>query len=89
MATKKRPVLIRVQPYNYEKLKAIADGNRRSVSNQLEYLMEQFIANYEMQYGQIPLTGEEQKQNNVPLNKQIGNNNFFSVGSGNVTINTD
>ncbi len=73
MATKKRPILIRVQPYNYEKLKFIADGNRRSVSNQLEYLMERFIADYESQYGQIPLAGDDEQQK---YNNQVGNNNF-------------
>ena len=65
MATKKRPILIRVQPYNYEKLKAIADNNQRSVSNQLEYLMEQFISEYESQHGEIPLAGDDTKSNNV------------------------
>ena len=53
MATSKRPVLIRVQPVNYDKFKVIADKNGRSVSNQLEYLMRIFIENYEVQNGQI------------------------------------
>ena len=53
MATNKRPVLIRVQPVNYDKFKVIADKNGRSVSNQLEYLMRIFIENYEVQNGQI------------------------------------
>ena len=74
MATKKRPVLIRVQPYNYEKLKAIADSNRRSVSNQLEFLMEKFIESYETQNGQIPLPADF-KQSNAVVN-DFGNNNF-------------
>ena len=55
MATKKRPILIRVQPYNYEKLKAIADKNSRSISNQLEYLMIQYIEKYEKEHGTIPM----------------------------------
>ena len=45
MATKKRPILIRVQPINYEKLKAIADQNSRSISNQLEYIMIHLLTN--------------------------------------------
>ena len=58
MATNKRPVLIRVQPVNYDKLKFIADRNGRSVSNQLEFLMKLFIENYETQNGQIPLANQ-------------------------------
>ena len=58
MATNKRPVLIRVQPVNYDKLKFIADKNGRSVSNQLEFLMKIFIENYETQNGQIPLASK-------------------------------
>ena len=58
MATNKRPVLIRVQPVNYDKLKFIADRNGRSVSNQLEFLMKLFIENYETQNGQIPLVNQ-------------------------------
>ena len=54
MATNKKPILIRVQPVNYEKLKAIADKNRRSLSNQLEYLMIQYIDQYENEHGTIP-----------------------------------
>ena len=42
MATNKRPVLIRVQPVNYDKFKVIADKNGRSVSNQLEVSDENF-----------------------------------------------
>ena len=53
MATNKKPILIRVQPVNYEKLKAIADKNRRSLSNQLEYLMIQYIDQYENEHGTI------------------------------------
>ena len=61
MATQKRPVLIRVQPINYDKLKFIADNNGRSVSNQLEYLMKIFIENYETQNGKIPLPSDSAK----------------------------
>ena len=83
MATKKRPVLIRVQPYNYDKLKAIADKNRRSVSNQLEYLMIQYIENYEKENGEIPLMGEN-KEPGVSL--KVSGNNYFS--NNNNSFNT-
>ena len=75
MATKKRPVLIRVQPVNYDKFKVIADHNGRSVSNQLEYLMRIFIENYESQNGKIPLADSGDASSSI--NNQIGNNNNF------------
>ena len=77
MATNKRPVLIRVQPVNYDKFKVIADKNGRSVSNQLEYLMRIFIENYEAQNGQIPLVDENTGANSAVINEQVGNNNNF------------
>ena len=48
MATSKRQVLIRVQPEDYKKLKAISIKNHRSVSNLLEWLMLNFINDYEL-----------------------------------------
>ena len=60
MATSKRQVLIRVVPQDYEKLKAIADKNNRSVSNQLEYLIKKLIA-YD----------ESKKSNNTVFNNQV------------------
>ena len=51
MATQKKQVLIRVQPDTYEKLKIISDKNHRSVSNQMEWLMLQFITDYEEEPG--------------------------------------
>ena len=65
MATSKRQVLIRVVPQDYEKLKAIADKNNRSVSNQLEYLIKKLIA-YD----------ESKKNNNTVFNSQIGDENL-------------
>ena len=65
MATKKRPILIRVQPINYQKLKAIADQNSRSISNQLEYLMVQFINKYEKENGAIPPDNDDEVKINI------------------------
>ena len=76
MATNKKQVLIRVQPDTYEKLKFISDRNHRSVSNQLEWLMLQFISDYESTNGQIPLANSETQKN-------IGGTNFFAMGGGN------
>lgn len=71
MATQKRQVLIRVQPDTYEKLKAISDKNHRSVSNQMEWLMLQFISEYEAQNGSIPLLN---KNMGVVQNNSSGTN---------------
>ena len=80
MSTQKRQVLIRVQPTTYEKLKIIADRNHRSVTNQLEYLMLQFIADYESTNGQIPLVSGN-AQSNVVQNNWGGLNNFAVNGN--------
>jgi len=53
MATKKRPVLIRFQPFIYEKLQFLADNDKRTVTNLVEYWVEQQISNYESKHGQI------------------------------------
>ena len=76
MATNKKQVLIRVQPDTYEKLKFISDKNHRSVSNQLEWLMLQFISDYESTNGQILLA-------NLETQKNVGGTNFFAMGTGN------
>ena len=86
MATNKRQVLIRVQPDTYAKLKVISDKNHRSVSNQLEWLMLQFIANYEAQNGKVSIA-DDILPNNVAKKSSGGtniltdvNNNYGVVG---------
>ena len=59
MATNKKPILIRVQPSNYAKFRVIADSNRRSMSNQLEYLMVKFIESFEKENGEIVVDKEQ------------------------------
>lgn len=85
MATNKRQVLIRVQPDTYAKLKVISDKNHRSVSNQLEWLMLQYIADYEAQNGKVS-TGDT-VSNNIARKSGGGtniltdvNNNYGVVG---------
>ena len=85
MATKKRPILIRVEPCNYEKFKVIADSNRRSMTNQLEYLMVKFIADYEKQNGAIPLP-VELAQNKNAVNVNGDNNVIGNIGDNGVAI---
>lgn len=45
MATDKKSVLIRLQPKIHEQLKNIAAGNKRTVTNQVEYWIGQQIEN--------------------------------------------
>ena len=55
MASQKRQSLVRFRPETYEKLKFVADSNHRSVSNQLEWIVLQFLDQYEAQNGTIRL----------------------------------
>lgn len=72
MATNKKQVGIRIKPSSYEKLKVIAEKNRRTVTNQVEYLVEGFIDGYESQYGQITPDAK-----GGISNQQVGNNISF------------
>lgn len=55
MATDKRAFTMRMQPENFQKIKYIADVNKRSTAMQIEFLIENCIAEYESQHGCIPL----------------------------------
>lgn len=56
MATDKRAFTMRMQPYNFEKIKIIAEHNKRSIAMQIEYLIENCINSYEKEYGEIKLS---------------------------------
>ncbi len=56
MATDKRAFTMRMQPYNFEKIKIIAEHNKRSIAMQIEYLIENCIIDYEKEYGEIKLS---------------------------------
>lgn len=81
MSTQKKQVLIRVQPDIYERFKFISDTNHRKVSNQMEWLMLQFIADYEASNGKIPLADEDVPAKVVQNN--LGGVNNLAV-NGNV-----
>jgi len=55
MATTKRPFTLRVQDENFEKIKIIAEKEKRSVSMQIEHLIEQCIMEYEKEHGPIQI----------------------------------
>ncbi|MFD3257963.1 Arc family DNA-binding protein [Paenibacillus lentus] len=55
MATDKRVFTLRLQESNFEKIKYIANINKRSIAMQIEYLIEQHIEEYEEINGSIPI----------------------------------
>ncbi|PKM51527.1 MAG: hypothetical protein CVV02_06220 [Firmicutes bacterium HGW-Firmicutes-7] len=55
MATDKRPFTMRMTNENFNKIKYIAESNKRSIAMQIEYLIEQEIIKFESQYGLITI----------------------------------
>ncbi|WP_368490736.1 Arc family DNA-binding protein [Clostridium sp. BJN0013] len=55
MATNKRVFTLRLQEENFEKIKYISDRNKRSISMQIEYLVEECIRNFEEENGNIKI----------------------------------
>lgn len=53
MATNKKPFILRLQPVNLEKIKFIADKSKRSATMQIEFLIENCIADFEKEHGAI------------------------------------
>lgn len=54
MPSKKPMFTLRTEQQTIDKLKFIADNEGRSDNKQLEYILKQFITNYEAQHGAIP-----------------------------------
>lgn len=59
MATDKRAFTMRMQDYNFEKIKYIADKNKRSIAMQIEFLIENCISQYEKENGKIQLPNND------------------------------
>lgn len=55
MTSDKRQFTLRLQEENFKKIKILADKNKRSIAAQIEYLIEQYIAEHEKQSGLISL----------------------------------
>ena len=53
--TEKRAFTMRMQDYNFEKIKYIAEKNKRSIAMQIEFLIEDCINEFEQANGPIPL----------------------------------
>lgn len=56
MATDKRAFTMRMQPYNFEKIKHISEFNKRSIAMQIEFLIETCITDFEKEHGQIQIS---------------------------------
>ncbi|WP_458119314.1 Arc family DNA-binding protein [Paenibacillus sp. Z6-24] len=55
MATDKKVFTLRLHEENFEKIRVIAEKNKRSIAMQIEYLIEQHIEEYEREKGKILL----------------------------------
>lgn len=55
ISTDKRAFTMRMQPENFNKIKYIAEQNKRSIAMQIEYLIEQCVFEYEKENGKIPI----------------------------------
>lgn len=59
MATTKIQTGLRLNEQLYEKLRALAAQENRSLNNLMEYIAQQYVADYEQKNGPIsPLAGE-------------------------------
>ncbi|ACV58107.1 hypothetical protein [Alicyclobacillus acidocaldarius] len=62
MATDKRQFTLRLNEENFEKIRVIAERSKRSIAMQIEYVIEQFIRDYEQENGEIPITNLDNKE---------------------------
>ena len=62
MATDKRAFTMRMQPENFEKIKFIAEANKRSIAMQIEFLIEECVSDYETKHGMISVQNIQTSQ---------------------------
>lgn len=55
MATDKRQFTLRLQEEIFLKVKALADIDRRSIAMEIEYILKQYISEYEKNNGPISI----------------------------------
>ncbi len=53
MSGEKRVFTLRIEDQLYDKIRIIADKNKRSLNGQIEFLIEQCVLEYEKEYGRI------------------------------------
>ncbi|MCI1958993.1 MAG: Arc family DNA-binding protein [Clostridia bacterium] len=59
MATEKRAFTMRMQNENFEKIKFLAEQNKRSIAMQIEFLIEKAVSEYEAKHGEIKINEDE------------------------------
>ncbi len=64
MATNKRAFTMRMNHTNFEKIKFISDYNKRSIAMQIEFLIEQCVADFEKEHGKIQSDSSEKSTSN-------------------------
>lgn len=57
MVTDKRQFTLRLSEDNFQKVKVLAEKDKRSIAMQIEYLIERYIADYEAKHGPIRVGG--------------------------------
>lgn len=58
MATDKRQFTLRLNDGNFLRIKAIAEKNKRSITMEIEHVLEKYIADYEKKNGPIKVEEE-------------------------------
>lgn len=71
MATKLPVIKANTKEDNIIKMKFIAEKNKRSVSKELEYIIEKHIAEFESKYGEIEIVRSTPKEIIEDIGKQI------------------
>jgi hypothetical protein len=56
MSTYKRQFTLRLQEENFLKIKYISSANKRSIAMQIEYIIEQYIKQWEAEHGKIDIS---------------------------------
>lgn len=59
MSTDKRQFTLRLQDENFDKIKYIAEKSKRSIAMQIEFIIEQYIKQFENEHGTIPMQKEK------------------------------
>ena len=81
MATQIPSYPLRITPLILEKVKAIAQKNMRSTNKQIEYILKNFVDDYEENYGEIDIESASSSKKVVVQNTQNGNNIYSNNGN--------
>lgn len=73
MATDKKVFTLRMQPENVEKIKILAEKNKRSTAKQIEFIVERYITDYEETNGQISINKNIVSNTFIQSNQNVNN----------------